>query len=79
MAKLDKSNPNLWVASCPKCGNYYLYPKEAVTLDFIEADCDVAESHETPLISEFSTEVEESIDEEEEVRKRTRGRSAKRA
>ena len=26
LAELDKSNPNLYVATCPNCGKYYIYP-----------------------------------------------------
>ena len=26
LAQLDKSNPNLYVAACPNCGKYYIYP-----------------------------------------------------
>lgn len=28
LAELDLSNPNLYVADCPKCGKYYIHPNE---------------------------------------------------
>ena len=44
IANLETSNPNLYVAECPNCGKYYIYPQNVNS----PIECEAEEVIEVP-------------------------------